>query len=162
MIRISTDPSYNKGMAKLKLYSWLFQVNSNSDSCVLEPFAWRQNYGVFIDLLFHEKDDVYYFENSEGLKPNNELNFNDCLQWFYPGFDRGKILFKPDIAIFHKGQPKIFIEIVDKDHVDKDKIRRIQEFMGDLYFELYEVDASDIQYLSDDEIPDKIHHIQVI
>lgn len=113
------------------------------DFCEYNVLRWRKNYGVFKELPFYESSDPYYFESSEGLKDNDyERHMSNCLDWFDPEFDRGKILFIPDITIFHKGEPKILIEIVHKNKTPQWKINKINKFFS--YVELYEVSAYQI------------------
>ncbi|MCV5968697.1 hypothetical protein, partial [Lactococcus petauri] len=63
---------------------------------------------------------------------------------FEAGFDRGKILFAPDICVFNKGSAWILIEVVHKNGVSDRKLDVIKRFYGDTPFELYEVSAEEI------------------
>lgn len=147
----------NEGMihksAKQKLASWLIQKDqANTHVKTLAQFQWRRNYGVFMELKFHEKDDPYYFELSKGLRPYNgysPVSFEDWrgknpVDWFDPTFDRGRILFVPDIVIFHKGVPNIFIEIVHTNPVSENKIKSIRKFFSGHFIHLYEIKATHI------------------
>ena len=136
------NESYLHEHAKNLLAEKLREVENKNDFCTFNCLSWRSNYGVFTELPFHSTDDIYYFECSDGLKDYFEDNGN-YLDRFDPDFNRGKILFVPDIVIFHKGTPKYLIEIVHTHSVPDWKIDKIESFF-DRNIELYEVSAYDI------------------
>jgi hypothetical protein len=155
------NESFKHKCAKELLAKWLTDIDrSNIDFCSLEPFYWRSNYGVFTELPFHITDDIYYFECSKGIKTgeNGEiLHYNrngKPEDYFNPAFNRGEILFIPDICIFHKGTPTIFIEIVNTSFCSNKKINKIKKFFDSCYIEVWEVFADDILNLT--SIPEKI------
>ena len=146
--------------AKQTLHKWLLEAQEpNNDGGILKPFSWRLNYGIFMELPFYETSDPYYFEQSKGLidyepieidytKPYEQIRCQDPrgkdpLQWFDKTIDRGKILFVPDITIFHKGTPKYLIEIVHTNPVSEQKIDKIINFF-DYGIEVHEVNVKDI------------------
>jgi hypothetical protein len=151
--------SYNHKFAKNLLASWLRDLESKDDFCSLNPFNWRRNYGVFEELKFHKGDDLYYFECSDGVKQWDERSTNPN-DYFYPDYNRGEILFVPDITIFHKGCPKILIEIVHTNSVSESKIAKINDFFGRDNIELYEVFADDV--LSYCGQPDSIYAKKIL
>lgn len=61
-----------------------------------------------------------------------------------PFYDRGPIMFVPDITIFHKGQAKIFIEVVHTNGVSKKKANNILNFFKVNHIEVYEIFADNI------------------
>jgi len=141
--------TFSHRFAKNLLAKWLREEEAKNDHCKIEPFEWRRNYGVFTELRFHNKDEFYYFEQSDTLEAH--LGFDDKgvdkrgrnpLDWFKDGVDRGKILFVPDITIFHKGTPKILIEVVHSNPVSDEKLEAIHKWYDGEYFELYEVFSS--------------------
>lgn len=134
--------SYLHSHAKNLLADVLRKLDKENDHCEFNVLHWRSNYGVFTELPFHVSDDVFYFECSDGIK-YGELaeNLSDR---FDRNFDRGRILFVPDICIFHKGTPKFFIEVVHKNHVSESKLNRIKSFFSESYIEVYEVSAYQI------------------
>lgn len=117
---------------------------SNEFYCTFGPLKWRSNYGVFSELKFHEKDNYCYFECSEGLIITGNVPLINGDEWFDPSIDRGKILFVPDITIFHKGSPKYIIEVVHKNKVTEYKKQCISRFFSGIGIEVYEVSAYDI------------------
>lgn len=141
--------SFKHKIAKDLLHGWLSELDK-VDGAELHPFRWRSNYGVYKELKFHETDDPFYFENSKGLydyeKHPEKRESENPLDWFDPNYNRGKILFVPDITIFHKGSATILIEVVHKNHVSREKLIKIKNFYGllDQCVEVYEVDAEEI------------------
>jgi hypothetical protein len=119
--------------------------NSGFKSPYNLPFTWRPNYGVFKELPFHDTDDPYYFECSEGLwgkSPNYELlEKNDFQHAFDPSVKRGKLLFVPDLTIFMKGAAHILIEVVHRNSLKPDKIEAIDKFFNGMCASLWTVDA---------------------
>jgi len=139
--------SYLHKFAKNLLANWLREEDlSNNDPCRLFQFQWRSNYGVFEELKFHETDDPCYFECSEAIKHNDSRN---PLDWIDSTVDRGKILFVPDIVVFHKGSPKYIFEIVHTHAISNKKIMAISKFFGGHYVEVYEIFARDLLALTD-------------
>lgn len=147
--------------AKQTLHKWLLEAQEpNNDGGILKPFSWRLNYGIFMELPFYETSDPYYFEQSKGLidyepieidytKPYEQIRCQDPrgkdpLQWFDKTIDRGKILFVPDITIFHKGTPKYLIEIVHTNPVNEYKLQKICRFFDGYTVEVHEVKVHDI------------------
>lgn len=139
--------SFMHRYAKELLANQLSELEKN-EYCEFGKLKWRPNYGIFTELKFYETTDVYYFEQSKGLKEyaktksGNDSRGKNPLLWFDDSIDRGKILFVPDITIFHKGAAKYFIEIVHTNSVSEYKKRKLVEF--DEGIEVYEVCASEI------------------
>jgi len=105
--------SYFHKCAKNLFADWLREEELENDGCNFCGFKWRSNYGVFTELKFHETDSPYYFELSNSLTTVDfEQRPKNILDWFDKSIDRGKILFVPDIVVFHKGSPKYIFEIV--------------------------------------------------
>lgn len=135
--------SYLHRFAKNLLAKELKQIDKSNDSCSFGGLSWRKNYGVFTELAFYETSSPYYFELSKGLKDDVNRKTNP-LEWFDKSVNRGKILFVPDIVIFHKGTPMIIIEVVHTHALDYKKARTMSEFFEDFYIEIYQVSASEI------------------
>lgn len=152
--------SFKHKMAKDLLHGWLSELDK-VDGAELHPFRWRKNYGVYKELKFHETDDPFYFECSKGLFDYDKYpeirDSKEPLEWFDPNYDRGKILFVPDITIFHKGSATILIEVVHKNHVSREKLHRIKNFYSrnGSHLEVYEVDAEEI--LKQIKVPIKLN-----
>lgn len=151
--------SFKHKMAKDLLHGWLSELDK-VDGAELLPFRWRGNYGVYKELKFHETDDPFYFECSKGLFDYNKYpeiyhNNKNPLDLFDPNYDRGKILFVPDITIFHKGSATILIEVVHKNHVSREKLYKIKDFFNGNHVEVYEVDAEEI--LKQINVPTKLN-----
>jgi len=130
--------SFKHKLAKELLYKWLNDEDSNDEdlkSCI--DWTWRKNQGVHLELKFHENDDVYYFENTT--------------------LNRGKILFVPDICIFHKGTPVHLIEVVNTNPVSTEKLKRITGFFEHHYLSVWEVSADDILSCDKGEIPSTLN-----
>lgn len=129
--------SFKHLMAKDLLHKWLCDEEKKSDICRLYPFNWRVNYGVFKELIFYEKSSPYYFEDSE------------------EGHEFSKMLFVPDITIFHKGSAITLIEVVHQNHVSDEKLKKIINFFnGDIA--VFEIDAEEI--LRQIEVPKKLKY----
>lgn len=131
--------SYKHLFAKELLAKWFQEEEIGNDFCKVAQFSWRANYGVFTELKIYENDDPYYFEISEGL-------FNE-------NFDRGKILFVPDIIIFHKGTPRYIFEVVNTNPVSNFKLQKIKSFFSGHHIELYEIYVDDILKFDKNEKP---------
>ncbi len=159
------NESHKHRLAKELLYSWFDEQNKSNDSCQIAQFKWRSNYGVFTELKFYETSAPYYFECSKGLKEYSLINGVDSrglnpLDWFDTKIDRGKIIFVPDITIFHKGCPTIIIEVVHKNSLTKSKIEKIKQFFQYHHVELYEIDAEEI--LRHTGIPNELKCAKII
>lgn len=122
----------------------------NNISCKFKELYWNKNYGVFSELPFYDNSDIYYFESSysiinfNGYDDNNiDKRGENCLYWIDKS-KNGKILFVPDICIFHQGRPSIIIEVVHTNPVSQRKIEIMNNFFNGNHYELYEVEASDI------------------
>jgi len=151
MVSIKTD-SYLRTAAKLLLLSALQKVEDNSmDYCEFQGLKWRKNYGVVVNFEFYDSDSEYYFESSSGLFEPKYRNPNgDPMEWFDPMFDRGKLLFTVDFAIFHKGLPAIMIHVVEPNYLMADKAEVIQNVMGEGWVQLYQVSATNILLCKDE------------
>lgn len=137
------NESYLHEHAKNLLADKFREIEKNNDFCNFGCLSWRSNYGVFTELPFHSSDDIYYFECSAGIRDGEFEDNGNYLDRFNPFFDRGKILFVPDIVIFHKGTPKYIIEIVHTNSVPDWKINKISQFFNE-NIEIYEVSAYEI------------------
>ena len=142
--------SFKHLMAKNLLAEWLRELDNNYDFCKIGKVSWRSNYGVHKELPFYETSSPYYFEQSKGLNPKKECpNFKDYIykDLYLPNFNKGKILFVPDITIFHKGSVRHFIEVVHKSEPTQKKIGNIQYFFkvaGWGYCDLWLISADHI------------------
>lgn len=156
--------SFKHKTAKELLHSWLKEIHDDNtiDYSIEHPFGkalpfyWRKNYGVFIELPFYTSSDPYYFECSGGLSckhdpvlydhpsqvPECDCEFDE--NGFLKSFNRGHFLFVPDITIFHKGEAKIFIEVVHTNPTSKDKLNKILKFFSGHWIEVYEISADSI------------------
>lgn len=146
------NESYMHKFAKDVLADKLSMIeNLNvSDICEFNQLKWRPSYGVFKELKFYETSSPYYFESSDGLLPHTgfyngiDKRGKNPLDWFDKNYNRGKILFVPDITIFHKGTATIFIEIVHRHHLELPKIQAIERFFDGYLIKVYEVSAEQI------------------
>jgi len=147
------NESFKHKLAKNLLAEWLKeQEEIDKDHCNFLPFKWRKSEGIFTELKFHEFDSLYYFQQSRGLKEYTgydeqtliDHRGNNPLEWFDDSISRGKIMFVPDITIFHKGVPNILIEIVHSNPISELKKQNITKWYGGENVELYEVFADDI------------------
>lgn len=151
--------SYKHKLAKELLYSWLKEIHDDKNIDYSNdhpfgrylPFNWRKNYGVYMELPFYTTSDPYYFECSKGvwcdLPEHTELESCDCERdenSFIKHIDKGKILFVPDITIFHKGTAKILIEVFHTNPVSPNKMRKIAKFFEQSHIEVYQIDAENI------------------
>lgn len=134
--------SFKHKLAKELLAKWFKDAETGNDFCELAQFKWRKNYGVFTELKFYDKSDPYYFELSKGLDPRRR-RFKDPAMWFSDE-DKGKILFVPDITIFHKGTPKYLIEVVNTNSVSGAKFNAIAKFFNGHYVEIHQISADEI------------------
>lgn len=138
------EDTYTKLFAKQLLAHWLQSQDKTQDACCLGPFHWRSNYGVFVDLPFHKSDEPYYFEASAGLMDFEGQRPENKLEWFKPGFNRGRLLFTPDITIFHKGSASILIYIEDDKQMSVTEMGNIETFFEGHHVELYAVSAKEV------------------
>lgn len=120
----SMSESYQHLIAKQRLAHWFKQTeNCSEDFCQLVNFSWRKNYGVHVELPFFETSNEYYFED---------------------GVNKGKVLFRPDVTVFHKGVPLYLFEICCNSSVSKSKIRKIMNFFKYNLPYVYEFDVREI------------------
>jgi hypothetical protein len=137
--------SYKHLCAKEVLAGWLRDIEKGKDFCELNPIKWRSNYGVFTELPFYETSDPYYFELSKGIKTTKSGNLShrgkNPLNWYDKSVDRGRILFVPDITVFHKGTAVHLIEVVHKNPVSDYKLRTIQKFFSHHSVHVWEIPA---------------------
>jgi hypothetical protein len=160
-LKYSENESFIHKYAKELLAKKLSEINKNNDSCEFKNIKWRSNYGVFTELKFYETSNPYYFELSDGLVEHTGFDENNIdkrgknpLDWFDKNYNRGKILFVPDITIFHKGTPTIFIEIVHTHHLEQKKINAIEKFFEGHLIQVYEISARQILGNTTDELID--------
>jgi hypothetical protein len=124
--------SHKHKLAKETLFKWLDNIEKGIPNTppVRLPFYWRRpNYGVHLELPFYSNSDPYYFECSGHENDGGE--------------QPGRILFVPDITIFHKGSVKIIIEVVHKNIISGEKEKKINSFFGDGVW-LYSIEADNI------------------
>lgn len=114
--------SYKHLFAKNLLRDWFLEQEKHNDYCEVAQFNWRSNYGAYTELPFYKTSDPYYFE---------------C------GLNEGKILFVPDITVFHKGVPIYLLEVVHKHPMPLWKVNQIKKFFN-YNIELYEIEAEEI------------------
>jgi len=132
LTRLGGEESFKHNLAIQLLWKWLNEAEIAGRS--ISPFAWRSpNWGVHIELPFFETSDPNYFEHSFGLiddineiAPRNEYKSIDEL--FRPSANLGRLLFIPDITIFHKGQAAHFVEVVHTNPVSIDKLHKIADW----------------------------------
>lgn len=143
-----TQETYKHYYAKQLLLSWLKDAEAKDSYCTFAQFSWRKNYGVFEDLPFYESSDAYYFEASDGLIDILAENLHnapvDPTTWFDPDYDRGKLLFTPDITIFHKGTPKYLFVIETVVSPSEERLRAIEEFFQGDVPEVFGISADTI------------------
>ncbi len=136
--------SYKHLFAKNLLKRWFLEQDTNNDFCSVAQFNWRSNYGIFTELEFYETSNPFYFELSDGLREYSSERSKNPLDWFDPDFNRGKILFVPDITLFHKGSAVKLLEVVHTNSVPDWKKRRIEKFFAGNHIEVYEIQAEEI------------------
>lgn len=155
--------SHKHLLAKELLFKWLKEIHDDRTIDysrdhpfgIKLPFNWRRNYGVFLELPFHQTDDPYYFECSDGIYKcgvdhrldSADIEECDCDRDennFLVGYNRGPLLFVPDITIFHKGTATIFIEVVHKNGVSISKANKMLSFFEGHHIEVYEISADTI------------------
>jgi len=99
---LSPSPAYLQERLREILRTCFYKAEATRNFKV-GPISWRDNQGVFENLPFHQGDEPYYFETSQGLLDPSERKSNAPEHQFDPGFDRGPVLFTPAFTIFHKG-----------------------------------------------------------
>lgn len=139
--------SYEHQLAKDLLTMWVREEEKDKFDgiyCFFCGLKWRKSAGVFPELPFYETSDPYYFENSGGLTDKSYPNRYDYSQHHAEGFNKGKILFKPDITIFQQGRVIIMIEVVHKCEVSDYKLGKMKRFFRDTDAELYTINSRSI------------------
>lgn len=76
-----------------------------------------------MELPFYVSSSPYYFEH---------------------GDNRGRILFVPDIVVFHQGAAHLLLEVVHKSAVSERKLDDIRCFFLDQQVEVWEIQAETI------------------
>ena len=152
--------SYKHLYAKKVLAKWCREAEKKSEYCRVAQFFWRANYGVFKELPFYETSDPYYFECSKGLAAVGDGPWDMPEKCFIKGYDHGKILFVPDITIFHKGTASYLFEIIHSNPVSDEKIKRIKLFFRYHPVEVYEIESEII--LRQMQVPEIIKCRRVI
>lgn len=149
--------SFKHLYAKKLLTKWLREIDEDpkTDGGSLGQISWRSNYGVYEELPFYNTSDPYYFELSKGLNWFND-DGSDKLDprslkrpykqsdVFNSTIDRGRILFVPDVTIFHKGCAVHLIEVIHKNPPSEKKMNAIYEFFNGHYFNLWTIPADHI------------------
>ena len=129
-------------LAKKTLKNWLEQAEKNPltewGKCRFAQFVWQKSAGVKEEFKIHENDENYYLE------------FADCEE-----YDRGKILFVPDIVVFHKGMVNYVFEVVHTSPVSDKKLQKMIGFFSE-YTECYEVEAEHILSFDKNKTPEKL------
>lgn len=153
--------SYKHKCAKDIMFNWLKDAEENPYNGMYSKVGqieWRSNYGVFKELKFYTSSTGYYFETSGGINNNSHNIVGNPDDYFDNDFDRGSILFVPDITIFHKGMAVFFIEIVNTNDVSDAKLKRMKSFAErEGYFPtLYKIKADDILNINVGNIPNFI------
>jgi hypothetical protein len=145
------NESYKHKLAKELLLKWLRDQDEKKDFCRVAQFEWRSNYGIFCELPFYETSHPHYFEESGGLIKPWDYNFakksykkNNYDFLFDNNFNKGAILFKPDISLTHKGGVTKLFEIKNTHEVTSDKLLRIIKFFRRYHIEVYEIEAEEI------------------
>jgi len=146
--------SHKHRLAKELLAKWLRDEEVKSgDFCKFFNLSWRTNWGVHVELPFYETSDPYYFENSKGIiysgcqeHAKKAYLDNNYDQFFESNVDRGRLLFVPDITIFHKGDVSYMIEVVHTNPVNERKLNTIKKWIYDkgACAKLFEISAENI------------------
>lgn len=131
--------------AKQLLFEWLCNCENENGYCPDLSFGWRNpNYGVHLNLPFYSSSDSYYFECSGGLIEDKTPYYKSSVdEIFDPAYDRGELLFIPDITIFHKGQAQIFIYVC-KGHLSPFIVFPILELLEGHWVEIYQIHPDSI------------------
>jgi len=149
MAKYEKRESFKHLMAKQLLVKWLRDIESKNDHCQLGDLSWRSNQGVHEELPFYETSNPYYFELSGGLNPERDFDLDkyDYSNLWLPNFNKGLILFVPDITIFHKGCATHLIEVVHKSDLTAEKINEIMFFFHGTecpYYQVWTISADHI------------------
>lgn len=152
--------SFKHKLAKELLVSWLNKEQKTKDLCSFDLFKWRCGYGIHSELKFYETSDPYYFVLSKGINKDVEFNYDNPNNSFIKNFNRGKILFVPDITIFHKGHVAYFIEIVHTNETSIEKLSKIIKFFKGDTPEIYEIQAEEI--LKQIDIPESLKFERIL
>lgn len=139
--------SYEHKLAKDLLTMWLKEEEQDKFDgiyCFFCGLKWRKSAGVFPELPFYETSSTWYFECSGGLTEESYPNRHDYSKHHAEGFDKGKILFKPDITIFQQGRATVMIEVVHKSPVSDHKLQVMKEFFKNTDAELYTINSRSV------------------
>lgn len=169
MNRFIPRESYKHLFAKNLLKRWFLEQEKTEDFCQVGQFKWRSNYGVFTELEYYETSDPYFFECSVGLIEYSgqdddgiDKRGKNPLNWFDPNIDRGKILFVPDVSIFHKGTPVILLEVVHTHPLPDWKVKKIKKFFNGFHVEVYEIEAEEVLRKDSSSVPNYLQCKQII
>lgn len=108
--------SYKHLLAKNLLHEWL---SANQ----IAPWSWRSPGIIRKELKFFERSHPYYFEH---------------------GQPEGRILFVPDITVFHQGAAHLLIEVVHTSEVSEEKIEAIKRFFHNQWVQVWEINAEEV------------------
>jgi hypothetical protein len=156
--------SYKHKIAKELLFNWLKNTILNHDEklskwCRFAQFFWKPHHLV-MEMVVQENDQQFYFEGTlryaqdtyEDFATGNfqlcKKNYNEPLDGY------GKILFVPDIVVFHCGRPIYIFEITHTNGLTKEKAEKMKEFFP--YCRIYEIQAEDILRLDSAKNPEFI------
>ena len=150
MAKFIEKESYLHKMAKELLASWLREEEDKAKfdgmPCSFCGIKWNRNYGVFVELPFYETSRPYYFEESKGIQYQYQ-KVQDYNTHHQQGFEKGKILFVPDITIFTRGYVSVIIEIVHTSEISikkKHTMRAFFEYQPNSPVEVYTINAQSI------------------
>jgi len=150
--------SHKHKLAKELLFKWLSEANgingnSNSKWCNFAQFYWKPHF-VLQEMIVQEKDWEFYFEGgSERCSYDfKELRHNEIIKNY------GKILFVPDITVFHCGSPAYIFEIKHTHGLTKEKVKTMKDFFPGV--QVVEIMADDILNLDCTKIPEKIKCVE--
>jgi hypothetical protein len=133
--------SYKHLFAKQLMYQWLQEYedrwmynnyDGNPKWRVVQYFPLSWDAGerdMHMELPFYETSDPYYFTKSKGIIQDKYLRAFASTMW-NPDFNRGKILFVPDIVIFENGRAAYIVEIVHKNSISDYKLKTMLRFFG--------------------------------
>ena len=142
MAKFIEKESMKHFLAKKTLKNWLQQAENNSTTecgcCEFAQFTWQKSHGVYDEFKIYENDENYYLE------------FTD-----WDEYDRGKIIFIPDIIVFHKGMVNYVFEVVHTSPISDEKRQKMIDFFGE-YTSCYEIEAEHILSFDKNIIPKKL------
>lgn len=145
--------SHKHKLAKELLFKWLNDAIKTHDCekskwCSFAQFKWKPHL-IVMEMIVQENDWQYYFESNT----RTSFDFSEIFPHeIFP--DYGKILFVPDIAVFHCGSPAYIFEITHTHPLTPEKVHAMQEkFPG---VSVVEIMADDILNLDCTKIPEKI------